>query len=134
MKKKQITEDLIHRITGEELLPGHWLVERELSDRYGLSRTPIREILRDLSTTGLVEWLPARGYRVREMRLEDCIELFAAREAVEGMAARLASQSPEEDFFARLESLGRSLATVDITTDPAAGVRHGRDLHDGIID
>lgn len=134
MNKEEITNDLIEKIKREEYLPGQWLVERELSLAYGISRTPVREILRDMSTTGMVEWLPARGYRVRELRLEDILELFHAREAVEGMAARLACQTADESFFEEMEAIKEPLATTIIREDADKGIAHGRNIHDRIMD
>ena len=134
MTKEEITADLIEKIKNEDILPGQWLVERELSVTYGISRTPVREILRDLSTTGMVEWLPARGYRVRELKLEDIVELFNAREAVEGMAARLACLTGDDAFFADLAVLEHSLEPVVISDDADKGIAHGRSLHDRVME
>lgn len=134
MTKEEITNDLVERIKNEDILPGQWLVERELSTAYGISRTPVREILRDLSTTGMVEWLPARGYRVRELRLEDIVELFNAREAVEGMAARLACRTGDDAFFAEMTKLRKSLEPVVIRDNADKGIAHGRSLHDRLME
>ncbi len=75
-------------------LPGTHLVEAELTQRYGVSRGTIREVLRRLLADELVEHLAHRGVRVRRLATEDVIELYTVREPVEGLAARLAAAAP----------------------------------------
>lgn len=133
MTKNEAFEDIRLKIFREEHPPGAWLVERDLSAEYGLSRTPIRELLRDLAAVGLLEFQPAKGYRVRELRFEEVIEIFHAREAVEGMAARLACQKGGEEFFLALADLRRELAGANIGDDVDAGVALGQKLHDSIV-
>ncbi|MDQ7820937.1 MAG: GntR family transcriptional regulator [Armatimonadota bacterium] len=78
-------------ITNGALPPGASLREEELSRHLGVSRTPLREALRRLAEEGLVEVSPYRGARVVRLNTDQLEELFEAREALEGMAARLAA-------------------------------------------
>ena len=133
MNKEEIFEDLRRRIISGELPPGHWLAERELCDIYHLSRTPIREKLRDLADLGIVELQPSKGYQVKKLSIEEIVEIFHAREAVEGEGARLACLIDSADFLKKTEELRERLEAVDISADSAQGVAIGKSIHDLII-
>ncbi len=130
MDKDGIIKDLTKKITREDYPQGHWLVERELCEQYGVSRTPIREALSLLSTTGLVEQLPGKGYRVKELKLEDLIEIFNAREAVETMNARLACQMADDAFLSDLARIKEALLAGAGGRDVSMLMGHGRNFHD----
>jgi DNA-binding GntR family transcriptional regulator len=72
------------------LSPGESLVETALADRFGVSRTPIREALQRLEQDGLVE-RGDRGLVVRDVSPEEILDIYEARIALEGTAARLAA-------------------------------------------
>ena len=134
MKNEKIYQDLKQKIINEELLPGQWLVEREVSETCGISRTPVREVLRRLVSDGFLELKPGKGYLVRKLSLEEIIEIFQAREAVEGMAARLACQKGDESFFARIKEIGQRLEKLNLEEDSAVGVIIGNELHSTIAE
>ena len=96
--KEEIHQELKQRIIREEYSPGQWIIEREICEKYGLSRTPVREILRKLVSDGLLELQPAKGYLVRKLSWEEVVAIFQAREGVEGMAARLACRKSNREF------------------------------------
>lgn len=72
--------------------PGSRLVERQVAEKFSLSRTPIRAALRQLEHEGFLERQEGRGYSVRILGINEAIKLLDVREAIEGMAARLAAQ------------------------------------------
>lgn len=104
-------------IVDGRMRPGEPLAEVELSDRIGVSRTPIREALQRLAMEGLVTWVPGRGAFVSAVSVPEIVELFQLREALETHAARLAARSPRHAslavFLERLESARDTLATGD---------------------
>jgi DNA-binding GntR family transcriptional regulator len=65
------------------LAPESLLLEHELAERFGVSKTPIREALRRLISEGWVLVIPRRGYLVRQLRLQDVREVFGLRQAIE---------------------------------------------------
>lgn len=134
MNKEEIIQELIAQIKDERLPPGHWLVERDLSEVYGISRTPVREILREIAATGLVEFLPAKGYRVKEFGFEDILHIFNAREAVEGLATRLACQMGDAAFFETIRGLEKALSDLEVENDVPRGLELGRSLHDLMVE
>jgi DNA-binding GntR family transcriptional regulator len=134
MDKQAVYEDIKQQIVDEKLSPGHWFVERELCAAYGLSRTPIREILWRLMSDGFLEQEPNRGFVVRKLGLEQIFEVFQAREAVEGMAARLACSKGDDSFRSTLREMEERLNRLDAETDPAQGSALGRELHGAIVE
>ena len=72
--------------------PGERLSEISLSERLGLSRTPIRAALARLEQEGLVELIPSGGYAVRTFSEADIIDAIELRGVLEGTAARLAAE------------------------------------------
>lgn len=75
-----------------ELPPGRRLLERELALQLAVSRTPVREALRRLEEEGLVSGVPNRGLVVRMVTLEEAEHVYAVREPLEVLAARLAAE------------------------------------------
>lgn len=84
------------------LLPGQVLGEVEQSERFGISRTPIREALSRLTADGLAETHRGRGVVVSQVSLEDVRALFELREALDCRAARLAARRRDAVEFQRL--------------------------------
>ncbi|HBT39346.1 MAG: Transcriptional regulator, GntR family [Thermotoga sp. 50_1627] len=132
--KERIYLDLREKILKEEIKPGEWIVERKLTELYRVSRTPIREVLRMLMEDGLIELNGKKGYTVRKLTLEDFVEIYTAREAIEGAAARLACRNRDPEMLQKLQKLKQELEGVDIDSDPAKGVALGRQLHDLLIE
>lgn len=86
-----------------ELAPGARLDEIALARVLGISRGPLREAFRRLEERKLLERKPRAGVSVVDLRPQDVRETFLIREALEGMAARLAADRISEDELAKLE-------------------------------
>jgi DNA-binding GntR family transcriptional regulator len=96
---RQAVADEIHAlITSGELKPGERLVEDRLAAELGVSRNPVREAIRLLEATGLVEVRPRRGAYVITVDTNDLIEVLQIRSVVEGWAAAEAAKhrTPED--------------------------------------
>ena len=104
-------------IVSLELAPGAVVSERELMERLGLGRTPIREALRTLAQEKLVEVYPRRGIFVSPVDVGDLAALSEARIALECFAARLAAQratrADREVARALLDELPRAARVPD---------------------
>lgn len=85
------------------LADGARVPERALCERFNISRTPLREALKVLAAEGLIELLPNRGARVRELSPEDVRELFDVMGGLEALAGRLACERISEVEFAEIE-------------------------------
>lgn len=134
MNKINVYEDIRRQIVEEKFAPGQWLIERELCEAYSMSRTPIREILWRLTADGFLEQEANRGFVVRRLGLEQILEIFQAREAIEGMATRLACRRGGNAFHSKLLDIKKRLAKVNVESNPTLGVALGRELHRAIMD
>jgi DNA-binding GntR family transcriptional regulator len=83
--------------------PGARLVVRELAESLGLSPTPIKEALAALAREGLVRSVPHRGYQVPSLSAGEIQEIYELRDALEGLAARLAAQRGGPELAQSLE-------------------------------
>ena len=84
-----VLDKLRSAIMNFQLLPGDRLVERDLCDRLGVSRTSVREALRHLESEGLVEFADAKGPRVAIITLENACDIYELRCVLEGMIVQL---------------------------------------------
>jgi DNA-binding GntR family transcriptional regulator len=82
---------LADEITSGHLAPGAEIDEQAAAERFGVSRTPVREALRDLAALGLVELEPRRGVRVAAMTADRLGEMFEVMAETEALCARLAT-------------------------------------------
>src|SRR5215813_9438464 len=105
-------------IVERELAPGQRLLSDAIATDLKVSRTPVREALRKLEAEGLIEASGRAGLTVREISEEDLAEFFFVREALEGMAARLAAENASEaatlDLHALLDEMAEALAHSDL--------------------
>src|SRR5438477_9717360 len=102
---QRVYDHLREEIRSERLPPGTELQELALSQRLGVSRGPIREALGRLAAEGLVTVRPRRGAVVHSLSSEDFLQAYQVREALEGLAIRLAVPRltpPELDELQRL--------------------------------
>ncbi|MBI5005623.1 MAG: GntR family transcriptional regulator [Nitrosomonadales bacterium] len=91
-------------VTGE-LEQGQKLNEAELAERFGMGRGPLREALRHLEGMRLVKRIPNAGARVVVLDRKTLADLYGVREALEGMACRLAASQMTDDEIAQLGKL-----------------------------
>lgn len=87
------------------LADGARVPERLLCERFGISRTPLREALKVLAAEGLIELLPNRGARVRALSAEDLRELFDVMGGLEALAGRLACERITDEEIAEIEQV-----------------------------
>jgi DNA-binding GntR family transcriptional regulator len=106
--------------------PGDRLVESELADRFGVSRTPIREALQRLETQSLLS-RDGRSLIVASLDHNQMAELYAVRTELEGLAARLAARhATEEEILVLKAMVEDDRALID---DPSALSRANRRFH-----
>ncbi|GAB2645887.1 GntR family transcriptional regulator [Vibrio panuliri] len=104
-KSITLTEVLVEAIISGELPSGSKISEPELAKRYQVSRGPLREAMMRLEGLGLIERIAHVGARVIALSPEKLVELYAVREALEGMAARLAARHIRQEEILGLELL-----------------------------
>jgi DNA-binding GntR family transcriptional regulator len=111
---------LRHEILSGALAPGERLVEEHLTHRFGTSRAPLREALRQLAEQGLIEHLPRRGVRVAELSAADADELFALRNVLERHAVQVAFAQPGAASLAGVTAAWQLMADAARTGDAFA--------------
>ncbi|MFE5888604.1 GntR family transcriptional regulator [Streptomyces sp. NPDC002285] len=110
--RERVLATLRQDIIAGRLLPGDRLVERELADRFGVSRVPVREAIRALVAEGFVHFETPRRTVVRRLSPADVKELFELREALEVYAAGLAASRATPEDLADLRELLRAAASA----------------------
>lgn len=107
--RQQVLDSLRQAIIDGRLAPGARLTERELTGMMGVSRTVIREALRQLESEGLVAIIPNKGPVVRELTPAEAQDLYQIRAVLEGYAARLFVENADD---ARVHTLSVALDVV----------------------
>lgn len=129
----RICEYLMDAIIEGRLKIGQQLVEAELQNTLGVSRSPIREAFRILGGKGLVVIMPRKGVFVRGVTLKDIQENFPIRSNLEGLAARLAvANMTGRDMNAMKVNLNRMRRAVE-RDDAKAFLKHHYNFHDVFI-
>ena len=114
-----------------EYPPGKRLVERDLADQLGMSRSPVRWALQRLETDGFLERSTKRGLSVRSISPKEALELLEIREALEGMAARLAAERRTEDDVEHFTALLHAMKNKNHQWGSPYGL--ARELHVAIF-
>jgi DNA-binding GntR family transcriptional regulator len=91
---------------------GSHLMQKVICERFGVSRTPVREALRKLQAQNLVDLIPNQGARIRVLTLSELGEVYAVRAELEGFAASLAAATISAEQVSRLESIQADLEAV----------------------
>jgi DNA-binding GntR family transcriptional regulator len=110
----RLAAEIADAILNGDLCPGARLDEQMLAKRYGVSRTPVREALRQLRATGLIDIRPHRGATVAQVTAAELEEMFGAMAEIEATCARLSAISMTSIERRRLGALhGRMGAMVE---------------------
>lgn len=117
---ERVLKLLRNAIRDGQFSPGQRLIEADLMQQFEVTRGPLRESLRRLSSEGVVDIVPNRGAVVRSFSRQEMIDLFRIREVVEGLAARQAAETManeksqskfQKSYLKIIESRGRSAAS-----------------------
>lgn len=103
--QESIADRLRNLILSHHLRPGERLVQRDLAEQLGVSRTPIREALYELASDGLVVLSPHKGASVADFSLEDLKDIYSIRIPLEGYGAYLATQNIGPEDLIQLQTL-----------------------------
>ncbi len=130
----QLTGRLRTLIVEGELAPGTRVPERELCDRFQVSRTPLREALKVLASEGLLELAPNRGARVAQLTVEAVEELFPVMGALEALAGELAAQRITTEGLAEVRALHYQMVLHYERGELAPYFRLNQQIHERILD
>jgi DNA-binding GntR family transcriptional regulator len=133
--REQVRDRLRQAIVELRFKPGHRLIERELIEETGVSRTTIREVLRELAAEGLVTTIPQKGAIVAVPSPDEAAELYEVRAALEALAARRFVQHASD---AHVRALRRAFTEIERVTheagDIAAMLRAKARFYDVLLD
>jgi DNA-binding GntR family transcriptional regulator len=101
--REQIKDVLLQRIVEGSYPPGSRIVETRVAQELGVSQGPVREALRDLEQLGCVVHEPYRGCSVRAFSVDELLDAFPVRAALEALAARLAAERITSDELDALD-------------------------------
>ncbi|MCJ8167833.1 GntR family transcriptional regulator [Atopomonas sediminilitoris] len=118
---EQVFQRIQDAIVKGELAPGSKVSEPELSRHYGVSRGPLREAMRRLEGRKLLVRTPHAGARVVSLSAQELVELYEVRQALEGMACRMAAERMSR---AEVDELRRVLEAHERSEELQSGVAY----------
>lgn len=130
----QVSKVIIEGLLEGRLQPGDRLVENDLVDLLGVSRSPVREALTELARSGVVVRELGRGGRIREWTGKDLEDLFGVRSELEGYAARLAAKNAVPAFQSKAGRIIARMRTAARNDDYMAMIELDLEFHEIIWD
>ena len=131
--REKILETIRDAILKGSLKPGERVSEPELAERFGISRTPIREAFRQLESEGYLEVIPRKGAVVASLSERDVVEFYAIKSILEGHAARIAAERMTEKDIERLEAINDKLQQIAGEGDVKSFFRVHNEFHELFI-
>lgn len=131
---QKVARGLADEIVSGRLPSGYKLDEKVIAERFGVSRTPVREALRELAITGLVEIAPRRGATVVQVDLARLRDMFEASAEIEALCARFAAERMTQSERLQLQMTNRKSRDAVTAGDPVAYAELNEQLHDEIFD
>lgn len=121
---EQVALHLAKAILNDEIAPGERIQEQGVSERFHVSRGPVREALRMLENMGLVQILPRRGAIVTKLSVKEVADTFEIRAVLFGLAARHLAQSRSDHDLAVMRQRLATLQAIAGRDDPDAAVAY----------
>ena len=131
--REKILETIRDAILKGTLKPGERVSETDLAERFGISRTPIREAFRQLESEGYLQVIPRKGAVVASLSERDIEEFYAIKIILEGFAARIAAEKLTEKDIERLESINERLQKIAEDGDVKTFFRVHNEFHELFI-
>ena len=131
--REKILEMIRDAILKGTMKPGERVSEPELAERFGISRTPIREAFRQLESEGYLEVIPRKGAVVASLSERDIEEFYAIKILLEGFAAKMAAEKLTVKDIDRLESINERLKKLAADGDVKSFFRVHNEFHDLFI-
>jgi len=128
--REKILETIRDAILKGHLKPGEKVAEPELAERFGISRTPIREAFRQLESEGYLTVIPRKGAVVAALSEQDVQEYYAIKSILEGYAAELAADRLSGKELLKLEAINDRLKRLAAEGDVKAFYRVHNEFHD----
>jgi len=131
--REKILETIREAILRGTLKAGEKVAEPELAERFGISRTPIREAFRQLESEGYLTVIPRKGAVVTSLSERDVEEFYAIKSILEGYAARIAATRLTDKEVERLEAINDRLGQLAHDGDVKTFFRVHNEFHELFI-
>lgn len=113
-----------------ELRPGERLMEVQLAEKMGVSRTPVREAIRKLELEGLVDMIPRKGAHVAELSVKDIMDVLEVRASLDGLATALAAERITEDELKELKHINSQFTLYIEKENLNGSIKKDSEFHD----
>lgn len=130
---KKVYHILKKEIIKGSLKPGSKVLEGRIADQIGISRTPVREAIRELAAEGFVTLSPNQGVIVRSLSIENIREVLQIHSVLEGLAARLSCEVINEENLKELENYVNKMEKLTNKKDPLAYSEVDLKFHELIV-
>jgi DNA-binding GntR family transcriptional regulator len=138
IKRRSLHDEVVERlrdmIVDGTFAPGSRVPERLLCERFGISRTPLREALKVLASEGLLELLPNRGARVSTLTGKDIEELFEVLGVLEALSGELACARMDEDGIRSIRAQHEAMVDCYRRGALLEYFNLNQDIHQAIMD
>lgn len=124
-----VYEQLKMQILEGKIEPGTRMMEVNLADEMGVSRTPVREAIRKLEKDGLVVIEPRRGAYASEIPVKDIVDTLVVREELEGLAAALTAQNMTQEIADQLRGTADAYEKAIRVGDTQNIIEHDEEFH-----
>ena len=131
--REKILETIRESILRGQLKPGEKVAEPELAERFGISRTPIREAFRQLESEGYLTVIPRKGAVVTALSERAIEEFYAIKSILEGYAAQMAAENMTAKDIEKLEAINEKLAELAEEGDVKTFFRVHNEFHEVFI-
>jgi len=135
--RRTLHDELLERlrtlIVDGDLVPGEKVPEKELCERFGVSRTPLREALKVLASEGLVTLTPNRGAMVANLTITDLEETFPVMGALEALSGEMACANITDNEIAEIKHLHSQMLNHYEGRERKAYFRMNQSIHERIL-
>ncbi|WZL73553.1 GntR family transcriptional regulator [Clostridiaceae bacterium 35-E11] len=128
-----VFEHLRNAILTGDLKPGERLMEVQLAEQLGVSRTPVREAIRKLELEGLLVMVARKGAYVADVSIKDILDVLEVRSVLEGLAASLAAERMTEEELEELELISYHFKKYIESGNVEGMIEKDREFHDRIF-
>lgn len=128
--REKIVETIRNAIVNGQLAAGTRVAEPDLADKFGISRTPIREAFRQLESEGFITVIPRKGAVVASLSPKDVADFYDLKAVLEGYAARTAAKKLTPKDIDRMESVNRQMETAAAKKDVRRVLSLHNEFHD----
>jgi DNA-binding GntR family transcriptional regulator len=132
--REKIVEVLRETIIRQKISPGERITELEIAERFGISRTPIREAFRQLESEGFLTIIPRKGAVVSDIKEQDIRDFYEIKGVLEGYAARQAVKRMTDKDIVRLEQLNQEIRDCAARQDVAGMTQAHNAFHNLILE